>query len=117
MSEVVPLFGRRESVPATEKVLCPACSREIERSHWAAWRSRMSRFAEKFLTVAAIAFFILYGIAAAIVLLSSVYLEPGSLIGLIICGTVLYLMLLLLAFVTRRLRSPPDTIIEHRHVQ
>lgn len=116
MSEVVPLFGRDKRKPEPE-ILCAACGRAIQRQRWAAWRTRTSRLAETFLTVSTITFAALYWVIAAIVLFGSVYPEPNSLPWLIVSGFVLVLMLFLLSLVVARLRGPPVTIIEHRHVQ
>lgn len=116
MSEVVPLFGRGKRKPEPE-ILCAACGRALQRQRWAAWRNRMSRLAETFLTVSTMTFAAIYWVIAAVVLFGSVYPEPNSLPWLIISGFVLISMLLLLAFVVARLRGPPVTIIEHRHVQ
>lgn len=116
MSEVVPLFGRRERKPGPE-ILCAACGREVRRQRWSAWRTRMSRLAEMFLTVSVVIFAVLYWAAAAIVLFVFLYLEPNKPVGLIVSGLLFILMLSLLAIVVGRLRGPPVTIIEHRHVQ
>lgn len=116
MSEVVPLFGRHRRKPEPE-IRCAECGRAIQRRRWAAWRTRTSRQAETFLTVSIVVFAVLYWATAAVVLFGSVYLEPSSLLGLIVSGFVFILMLFLLSLVVARLRGPPVTIIEHRHVQ
>jgi hypothetical protein len=116
MGQIVPLFGRRELRPQPE-VLCAACGREVRRQRWTAWRMRTSQMAEKFLTISVIAFIVLYWVAAGFVLYVSLYLEPNKPLGIIVAGFVFILMLFLLSLVIARLRGPPVTIIEHRHVQ
>jgi hypothetical protein len=78
---------------------------------------RTSQMTEKFLTISVITFTVLYWAAAGFVLYVSLYLEPNKPLGIIFAGLALILMLFLLSLVVARLRGPPVTVIEHRHVQ
>lgn len=117
MAQIVPLFGKPDETKPRRPVFCAECNRAVRRRRWRAWRTRTGWLAEKLLTLTVVVVTALYWVAAGVVLWSSVYLQPGSVLGLIVSGTVLYLMLLLLNRVFIRLFGPPTIVVEHRHIQ